>query len=142
MKVTLYFSDQQVEYLVGEKRRIPRRDRLPERAKAVLEELIRGPRSELLPTIPRGTRVRGVTIGEDGVCTVDFDGAIVRNHPGGTSSELMTVYSIVESLTKNVTGVQTVRILVEGEPRETFAGHLFIGAPLGPEPLYVRRGPS
>jgi spore germination protein GerM len=141
-EVILYFSDEQAEYLVSEPRTIPWNERPLERARAILEALIRGPETGLQPTIPQGTRVRGVRLGEGGICSVDFTGGIISNHPGGTSSELMTVYSIVESLTKNIPGIQAVQILVEGKQRETLAGHLFIGGPLQPDPRYIKEGRS
>ena len=142
MKVILYFSDDQAEYLIGEPRKIALRNEPADIARAVMEALITGPQSGLQPTIPRDTQVRKVAVGNGGVCTVDFSKEIQTNHSGGTSGELMTVYSIVSSLTENVPGVQSVRILVEGEPQETLAGHLYIGVPLGPESRYIRSATS
>jgi len=106
-----------------------------------MEALIKGPQSGLQPTIPRDTQLRKVAV-ERGVCTVDFSEAMQTNHSGGTSGELMTVYSIVTSLTENVPGVQSVRILIEGRPQETLAGHLYIGVPLEPESRFIGKSTS
>jgi germination protein M len=137
--VALYFSDEQAEYLVAEARRIPRVENPSNTARAVLEELIRGPRSGLQPTIPPGTQVRGDTGCQNGVCVVDLSGEVVSNHSGGSSGELMTVYSIVESLRANVKGFQSVQLLVNGKARETLAGHIAISGPLRSDSRYVRQ---
>lgn len=138
-EITLYFADDQAEYLVAERRKVPSKAKASAMAAAVLEALISGPRSNLQPTIPPGTHVREVSLREKGLCTVDLNEAFQKNHPGGTSGELMTVYSIVESLAVSVPGVRSVQILVEGKPRETLAGHLFIGKPLVPDPRYIQK---
>jgi germination protein M len=139
IKITLYFPDDQEEYLLEEYREIPQSPDASALAKAVVDALIAGPRSGLQPAIPQGTRLRKVSLGEQGLCTVDLNEAFQKNHPGGTSGELMTVYSIVESLAANVPGIRSVQILVEGQPRETLAGHLYIGEPLAPDARYIRR---
>lgn len=141
MKVTLYFSDDQAEFLIGEPRNIASGNEPISIARAVMEALIKGPRSGLQPTIPRDTQLLKVAV-ERGVCTVDFSEAIQTNHSGGTSGELMTVYSIVTTLTENVPGVQSVRILIEGRPQETLAGHLYIGVPLELESRYIGKSTS
>src|SRR4030042_4851667 len=47
--VLLYFSDREEEYLVGEKREIPKRDKIDEEAKETIIELIKGPKGKLVP---------------------------------------------------------------------------------------------
>jgi spore germination protein GerM len=136
--VTLYFSDDQAEYLVGESRTISRRNVASAQAQALVEELMRGPRTGLQPTVPHGTQLRKGTVDDQGLCTLDLSEEFVENHPGGASAEIATVYSIVETLAVNIPAIRAVQLLVEGKPRETLAGHLFIGSPLQPEPRFIR----
>jgi germination protein M len=138
MKVTLYFSDSQAEFLLGEDRIIPRVDGAAALARAVVEEVARGPRTALQPTLPKGTRVLKVDVRGDGLCIVDLSEEIQRDHPGGSSGELMSVYSIVETIAANVPGIKSVQIMIEGKKTETLAGHISIGGPIRPEPSYVR----
>ncbi|MEW6243250.1 MAG: GerMN domain-containing protein [Bacillota bacterium] len=98
-------------------------------ARRVMEELIRGPGagSQLLPVLPPGTNVRNTRV-QDFVATVDL-GEEVRTMNLGSRLELLTVAAIVNTLTK-LPDVEAVRILVEGEPQETLAGHVDISGVL------------
>lgn len=138
MKVTLFFSDSQAEFLSGEERVVPEGLTPLALAKAVVQEVIRGPRTPLHHTLPKDTRVLKVDLSGEGLCTVDLSGELQRDHPGGSSAELMTVYSIVQSLAANVPGVKSVQILIEGKKTETLAGHISIGSPISPDPSYVK----
>jgi germination protein M len=140
--VTLFFGDADSGYLVPETRKIVRPVPEIDLARAVVEALIDGPQGNLQPTIPKGTRLRRISIDRRGICTVDFNSAFQKNHPGGSTGELFTVYSIIESLTSNLPRIDAVQILVEGSPRETLAGHLFIGEPLRPDSRYIQRQSS
>jgi len=126
IEVNLYFSDSQAMYLVPEKRKIPPTTSL---AKQVVVELIKGPASsDLYSTIPEDTRVNEVYIADD-IVYVDLSEEVFKNHPGGSSGELMTVYSIVDSLTE-ISPIKGVQILVEGNERNSLVGHVDISMPL------------
>jgi len=128
IEVNLYFSDSQAMYLVSEKRKIPPTTSLA-MAKEVVIELIKGPASsDLYSTIPEGTRVNEVYIADD-IVYVDLSEEVFKNHPGGSSGELMTVYSIVNSLTE-ISPIKGVQILVEGNERNSLVGHVDISMPL------------
>ncbi|MFQ5736889.1 MAG: GerMN domain-containing protein [Thermodesulfobacteriota bacterium] len=83
-------------------------------------------------TIPAGTRVLGVRV-RQATAIVDFSSEIVKNHPGGSSGETQTIYSIVDTILLNFPEVKDVRILVEGKTKKTLAGHIDISLPLGPD---------
>ena len=126
VEVNLYFSDSQAMYLEPEKRKI---SQTPSLARQVVIELIKGPEnSELYPTIPQGTQVNEVYIADD-IVYVDLSEEIFKNHPGGSSGELMTVYSIVNTLTE-ILPIKGVQILVEGNEKDSLVGHIDISMPL------------
>jgi len=126
VEVSLYFSDSQAMYLVPEKRKIPQ---TPSLVRRVVDELIEGPEnSDLYPTIPEGTRVNEIYIVDD-IVYVDLSEEIFTNHPGGSSGELMTVYSIVSTLTE-IPPIVGVQILVEGNEKNSLVGHVDISMPL------------
>ena len=137
--IALYFSDQEGEHLVGEKREILKREDVAEEAKDAINGLIKGPRGKLIPTLPPQTKLLGLELGENGVAKVNFDKALSKRHPGGSSAEIMTVYSIVNSLTLNFPRIKRVQILIEGKAAETIAGHLSLGRPIPPKPDLIRR---
>lgn len=97
---------------------------------AVMHSLIAGPGKDsiLQPTIPRGTVLRWVRL-EGDVASVNLSVEFVSNHWGGSRAEEMTVYSIVNTLTE-FAYVKRVRLLVEGKPIQSIAGHIDIDEPL------------
>ncbi len=126
IEVNLYFSDSQAMYLVPEKRKILI---TPSLARQIVIELIKGPTiSNLYPTIPESTQVNEVYIAGD-IAYIDLSEEVFKNHPGGSSGELMTVYSMVNTLTE-ILPIKGVQILVAGNERESLVGHVDISKPL------------
>ena len=117
-QLRLYFADADGRYLLSEYHSLTLDEETsPERY--VIEELLRGPNNgELRGTIPAGTTLLSC-VTEDGVCTVDLSEAFYENRPETAAGERLTVYSIVNSLTA-LSGVDSVRILVGGQPIETY----------------------
>jgi spore germination protein GerM len=138
-EIVLYFSDRDGEYLIGEKRRITKKPDLKEEAKEAIIELIKGPREPLTPTLPPRTKCLNLRLDEKGVAIVNFNKALSKDHPGGSSAEIMTTYSIVNSLTLNFPKIKQIQILVEGKPIETIAGHLSLKQPISPNPSLIKR---
>jgi hypothetical protein len=137
-EVTLYFSDHNAEYLTGEKRRITKRKNMEAEAEELLQELIQGPKGQLLPTLPPDTELLSFQIDGMGIGRVNFTKALSKDHPGGSSAEMMTVYSVVNSLALNFPEVKRVQFLVEGEEIETIAGHLSLRHPIPPKPDLIK----
>jgi spore germination protein GerM len=124
--LTLYFSDDQAMKLVKESREATQ---TAEPAAAAVRALIEGPKGAGLATIPAGARLNGITI-KDGVATVDLSREFVDGLPGGSASERMAVYSIVNSLTEFNT-IERVKFQIDGADVETIGGHLDATEPLG-----------
>ena len=133
--VFLYFMDTEELRLVTERRTISQAANTVEQIKLTVAGLIEGPppTSALIRTIPEETEVREVFLDEKGCAYVDFSRAISQNHPGGTTGELVTIASIVNTLTANFPeDVQKVRILIGGKEAKTIAGHIDISRPIFP----------
>jgi spore germination protein GerM len=137
--VTLYFSDSEGEYLVGEKREILKKREAREEAEETITELIKGPKGKLIPTLPLRTKLLSLQLDERGLAKVNFNKALSKDHPGGSSAEIMTVYSIVNSLTLNFPQIKRVQILIEGEVGASIAGHLSLDQPVSPNLDLVRK---
>lgn len=138
-EVVLYFSNPEGEYLVGEKRKILKKKELREEARELLGELIKGPSGKLIPTLPPRTKCLNVLVNEKGLAKVNFNQSLIKDHPGGSSAEILTAYSIVHSLTQNYPEIKKVQILVDGRPIETLSGHLSLKNPLSPNPSLIRK---
>ena len=125
--ITLYFSDLNAEYLVKEIRRIQvaRGESLE---KLIVSELIRGPKSQNAGrTIPQETKIRSVET-KDRVCFVNLSSEFVSKNNVGTSAELLTIYSIVDSLTE-LSNVDKVQFLIEGEKKDVYH-HMVFNEPI------------
>jgi len=129
MVVNLYFEDPGTDCLVGECRKIPGFFSQKQKIAKTLEELVKGPRSTLIRTISPTTVIRDVRIDSNGVVWVDFSSHLSKEHPGGSSAEIMTVYSIVNTILLNFKEVKEVGILIEGVKIETLAGHIDCSRP-------------
>jgi spore germination protein GerM len=138
-EIVLYFSDSEGEYLVGEKREIPKKNKFKEEAKEAILELIRGPKGKLVPTLPPGTKLLTLQISNEGLAKVNFSLALSKDHPGGSSGEVMTLYSIVNSLSLNFPQIKKVQILIDGKPVETITGHLSLKQPVSPKPDLIKK---
>ena len=138
-EVLLYFSDQEGEYLIGEKRKILKRNQIKEEAKETIIELINGPKGKLIPTLPPRTKLLTLQINDEGVAKVNFSPALSKDHPGGSSAEVMTVYSIVNSLALNFPQIKRVQILIDGRPIETITGHLSLRKSIPPKPDLIKK---
>lgn len=118
--VKLYFATKDGMNLSVEERKVQ-----GDRMKSAVEELIRGPkRSDLAATIPQGVTLLSLKV-DQGLCTVNFNENLIKNHWGGSTGELLTVYSIVNTLSQ-FPGVEKVQLLIEGQKVETLAGHLML----------------
>ncbi|MGD8353699.1 MAG: GerMN domain-containing protein [Pseudomonadota bacterium] len=128
-EMDLFFADTTGRRLSIERREVAGENR-EETVKHIIEELIKGPSDDTrLRTLPDSILVRAV-FSEGGTVWVDFGGSIQDEHPGGAWTEVLAVYSIVNSVTENFTDVNEVQILINGRESETFAGHVDISEPL------------
>jgi spore germination protein GerM len=112
-------------------------DSLADRAREIIEALVEGPKGRLTQTVPSGTKVLAVYLAEEGIVYVDFNRALKDNHPGGTLSELLTIYSLVNTLSLNMPEIEAVKILMAGREAKTLAGHIDIRFPIRPNMLMV-----
>jgi spore germination protein GerM len=136
--VHLYFARRNSFFLSAEQRSVLHQNNPPGLAHAIVSALIKGPQKGLMNTIPAGTRLNALYIAPDGTCYVDLSAAVGKNHPGGSKSELLTVYSMVNSLVLNVPEVETVQILIDGNEAPTLAGHIDMQLPFKANMLLVR----
>ena len=129
IEVALYFADPHSEYLVNEQREIKDAFSKKQKIAKTIDELIKGPKGNLIHTIPSTTRLNNIHINGDGIVWLDFDAHLSQDHPGGSSSEIMTVYSIVNTVLLNFKDLSKVRILIEGNEVRTLAGHIDCSKP-------------
>jgi germination protein M len=137
-QITLYFADEAAGALLPEKRRVELSGNIPATAVRLFDELVKGPQSaELQPTIPPGARLLNA-YHLDGMLVLDFSNELQANHSGGSAGELLTVYSIVNTMAENLPGVTQVKIMLESNEIESLTGHLDLTRPLVPDTRWMR----
>jgi spore germination protein GerM len=134
----LYFADRNHSFLKSEPRVMHQSNDPVEFGRAIVEALIKGPQKGLVRTIPAGTELSAIYIDPDNVCYVDLSESVTKKHPGGTNSELLTIYSVVNSLILNVSEIKQVKILIEGNEAPTLAGHINLQFPFKAHMLLIR----
>ena len=138
--VSLYYESPDL-LLAPEQRSLP----LPENPAAALDvvmrELLKGSANAAVPRLlPTDTIVRGAYLLPDGTAFVDLGGpTLSQGWSTGSHQELMAIYSVVQTVTANFPEAKKVRMLVNGEPAETLAGHVSLSRPLTPVPSMVAR---
>ena len=131
-EASIFFGDPDSDLLIAEKRTLPW-DKDPEkRAHLLMTELLLGPTGAAVRTTPDSTVLRSVSITSDGLANADFSAQLSSEHPGGSSSELLTIYSIVNTLVFNIDDIKKVQILIEGQAIDTIAGHMDCRQPFAP----------
>lgn len=136
--VHLYFADKENNFLSAEKRFLYYSDNTVDTCRAIIIALIEGPEQGLMRTIPADTKLRAVFITEDATAYVDLTESVRDKHPGGSQSELFTIYSIVNSLILNTSEIESVKILIGGRESMTLAGHIDLRFPFKANMLLIR----
>jgi spore germination protein GerM len=130
ISVKLFFEAPDRRGLVIEDRSVPFSSDLTQQIRVLVEELIRGSQTGLLAPFGPGTRVLQVFVTARGVAYVDLSKEVSDEQPGGSDAELMSVYSLVNSVTANFPAVRRVQLLVDDRPAPTLAGHVDLSRPL------------
>jgi germination protein M len=137
--VKLFFLAPDQPALLIEDREVAYSTDLARQVRTVVEELVKGPQpgGRLLGTLPAETRVIDTFVTAAGTAYVDLSKEASQKHPGGSRGELLTVYSIVNSLSANFPAVRRVQILVDDRQASTLAGHVDLTRPLTPDMTFL-----
>ena len=130
--IQLLFLSEDDSLLHPEQREILAGPSVVEEAEQAVRELIRGSEKGYISPLPPETRLRQLFITKEGIAYVDLSREIMEKHPSGSSAELATVYSIVNTLAANFKPIKKVFILVEGSEKETLGGHINLSQPFVP----------
>ncbi len=128
-ELQLYFTEPQGAFLTPESREIPACDEDRDCIERMLSALIDGSLQNNLPVLPKQTKILAVDV-ENDLVRVDFSRHLTDFHPGGSLTELLSIYSLANSLNENFPYVRQLQILIEGEVRQTLKGHARIDQPI------------
>jgi len=124
-QVSLYVAYDSTGTLLPETASIP----LPQDRQQRARELLRALITKYLEknsghTLAPGSDVRDVYMVEPGLAVVDLNSELANGHRSGILVEELTLASLSQTLTINVSGITHIKFLVEGKERETLAGHV------------------
>jgi hypothetical protein len=127
----LFYASADGQRLVGVEQDVPLAEGTVAQARALVTALLTtAAPAPLANTIPEGTALRGVYVSDRQQLFVDLDATVRTRHPGGSMQELLTVYSLVNTVIVNLPTVAEVQILVDGREADTLAGHVDLRRPL------------
>jgi hypothetical protein len=138
IKTRLFYVADDGARLVGVERDVPFGEGVAAQAKEIVSAQIAAVAAPLVSAIPPGTALRALFVTERGDAYVDLSQAFVSAHTGGTTSELLSVYTIVNALTANLPAITSVQVLVEGKEMDTLAGHVDLRRPLAKNLAWVQ----
>ena len=134
----LYFADATGRHLEAEPRQMPDIPDAARAARSLVQALIDGPRHGGTRTLPGTTGIRDVYLTPDGVAYVDFSRPVTDDHPGGVQAEVLSVYSVANTLVLNLADISAVKILIEGAEALTLAGHVDLRPPYNANMLLIK----
>lgn len=128
-EVQLYFTAPDGTFLIPETVEIRGCDEDRDCISSLLAQLIQGSRLENLPVLPKEAEVLAVQV-ENDLVRINFSRQLVDFHPGGSLSELLSIYSLANSLSENFPYIRQVQLLIEGDVKQTLKGHARIDQPI------------
>ena len=136
--VVIYFSDPQERFLMPEKRYVYIENDSAQQAKEIAKALCDGSKAGLINTFPAGVGIKDVKVNDEGTAFINFSKNLPKNHPGGSTAEMATIYSLTNSVTENVSSIKKVKILVDGKELPSIKGHISTKKAFTPNPeLFV-----
>jgi germination protein M len=130
IRARLFYVDEEGTGLAGVEQEVIYGEGIAEQARRIVEAQIAPAPAPHVSAIPPGTKLRTVFFTTSGEVYVDLSADVRANHPGGTTNETLTVYTLVSALTANLPAVTSVQILVDGKEVDTLAGHLDLRRPI------------
>jgi len=135
---TLFYGSQDGLALIPVQREVALAEGTIPQAREILTAQFQPAPSPYVSLIPPGTTLRAFYSTPRGDAFVDLSTEAVAGHAGGSSTELLTVYAIVNAVTANLPAIQRVQILVDGREVDTLAGHVDLRRPLERDRSLIR----
>ena len=134
---TLFYGTGDGLALAPVQREVPLAEGTVPQAREILNAQFQAAPAPYVSLIPAGTTLRAFYSTERGDAFVDLSSQIATG-PGGSSTELLTVYAIVNAVTANLPAIQRVQILIDGREVDTLTGHVDLRRPLERDLSLVR----
>ncbi|SDF11821.1 GerMN domain-containing protein [Sporomusa acidovorans] len=135
MQLVVYYATKDAMYLVPEIHKVPVNSHP---ARTAIELLLAGTKNpELVSVVPEGAQLRKLSV-KDHIAYADFNEKLIKKNGGGSTSEILLVGAIVNTLTE-FPDIQQVQILVNGKKIETISGHMDTSEPLSRSEKIIKK---
>ncbi len=122
--VVLFVAHDEDGTLRPESAQIPMPSGRQQRAEELLRALLSIYLDKSSPhVLGAGSEIRSVFLVDPGIAVIDLNAAFANTHRSGVLVEDLTVASLIHTISANTPGILKVQILVDGNERDTLAGH-------------------
>lgn len=139
--VTLYFPSNDQGVLIQETRQMTLASSDADRIRQVFLALIEGSGQGHNRPLPPRAELRAAFLAADGTAYLDLATGSLPLFEPGIASEMLAVYSIVDSICANIPAAKRVRILVDGQEVDTLNGHVDLTQAFVPDTQLNMSGP-
>jgi hypothetical protein len=137
MDLQLYLIVPSLERLIPVSRTVAAPPTLDGQIQRAVEELINWAGTSTISPVAPEARIRETWVSPGGIAYLDFEPSLYDFSGGGSLGELHTIYGIVATLTESFPEIVAVQFLIDGERKETLAGHVDLSRPLLPSDEWV-----
>lgn len=130
--ITIYYYNPDTDTLVPEQREVSRITDLLNRCRKIISELEQPSTKGFVSPIPIGVKINSAKL-QSGILYLDLNNELIEKTPEGSSTEITAIYSIVNSLAKNIEGINAVEITIKGKLLQTLKTHIEIDQPIVPD---------
>lgn len=128
----IFYPTPDGKYLYAENRLLKKVKEPEAMVRVLVEELLKGPGDGGYTTIPRDVKLMNSYLDGKGSVYLDFSPELKQKHLSGTWAEVLTIYSIVNTIGANINDVEKVFFLIDGSAAKTLGGHLALDQPFSP----------
>jgi hypothetical protein len=123
-RVVLFVAHDEDGTLRPESAQIPMPSGRQQRAEELLRALLSIYLDKASPhVLGAGAEIRSLFLVDPGVAVIDLNAAFANTHRSGVLVEELTIASMIHTISANTPGILKVQILVDGNERDTLAGH-------------------
>jgi germination protein M len=128
------------DYLIPLKKKIKKFSDMKEQIKEVIIGLFEGVGSDerYINLFSSKIKLNNLFIVNKDIVVVDINREIFTKLLGSSIDEILTIYSIVDTICFNFPYIKGVQIIVDGRQMETLSGHIDISRPLRMDARWIR----
>ncbi len=142
ISATLFLATAEGDALVPVRMDVPLASSVAEQGREIIAAQLTAAQLPFVTPIPPGASLRAFYVTERGEGFIDLSAEAATAHPGGSTAEVLTVYSLVNAVTANLPSVTRVQLLIDGKEVDTLAGHVDLRRTLEKNDEIVQALPS